>query len=764
MKNLLLFILILASNFSWACGYYPYGEDTRISLFHPEIFGYTTYANFYFSTSSFASSGDITPKENDEANLKLWFAYCHRKVDIASIDIAVYQLKESDINEQSQNGMIAYLYRQKDIEALNYLRFAKNCEFFNSWQEDPWERESFQSTPKRTELINKAIVLAKKTKNNELKRRYNFLAIRLAWYNHQYDIVQSLFADEFERSNTKDVLYYWSLYFSSINETNSAKNNFQLAQVFSHAVDKRFVCHQNFNPEYSLDETLTYAKTNTEKANVYLFYGIEKPDRALPFLQHIYALNPSSDGLSFLLLREINKIEDFVFTPYYTLFSPAISNDNEDYESSTLQILHRAEQDRQYAKELLQLVYAVDLKKVDNPFFWQCAKAYLQFITRDFNGCLTLVDQLEKSTKDNAIINQLQIIKALAVTANQQKGVATIPKEIQTTLINNLKNGQFVFAIAKELEYLGNTTDAALLYAKLDNSWNENTPVFWKSLKNMLHTYSDYFMDYFNYVDAVYTPEQTQALIDAIQKNQNKTDAFSTFKYESIKNTIPRLIDLLGTKYVRQNKLKQALTVFAQLDNDYWTMNYSAWGNEENIFDQNPFYRLRYTPEFIAQKERFRLNKYSITQQLIHYLNKAENKNEKDRDYYYFLVANAYYNMGFEGNIAAMRRLNGWSRSELSIIEDEQEFRQTNLAKQYYLLAKQYAQTDKFKALCLRMVLRCERNSLIYSFSDEQQSGDYETSLLNSQYYKELNEKHHLCFDDLMSNCNRFENYFEARR
>ena len=456
MKNFLLFILIFASKFSYACGYYPYGEDTRISLFNPAIFGYRTYSNFYYSADLFSSNGDYTPKEFVLPNTKLWFDYCRGNVDIPSIDIAVYQLRETDIDEHSQNDMIQYLYRQKDSDAINYLRFAKNCEFFNSWQEDPWERNTNFAMPKRTELMNRAIEFADKVKNKELKKRYTFLAIRLAWYNHHFDKIQSLFTSVFEKTRNKDILYYWSLYFKSFTETDRAQANFELAQVFANAVDKRFVCHQHYNSKASVDQTLRFTQTNSEKANVYLLYGIEKPDKTLLHLQKIYALNPASDGLSFLLLREINKIEDYVLTPYCTLFQPSLSYDywGDKGNTSTLQALKRSERDRLYAKEVLQFVNSVNMCKVENPFFWQCCKAYLQFITRDFNACLKLVNQLEKSTSDKTLLNQLQIIKALALTASQANGSAIIQAEIQPTIIANQKNRQFIFAIGKELEYL----------------------------------------------------------------------------------------------------------------------------------------------------------------------------------------------------------------------------------------------------------------------------------------------------------------------
>jgi len=768
MKNFLVFILILANNYLFSCGFYPFGEETRISLFNPTLFGYNTYSNFNYSSNLFSSNGEYNPKEFVESNTKLWFVYCRGKVDFSSIDIAVYQLKEDNINEHSQNKMIQYLHKQKDNDALNYLRFAKNCEFLNSWQEDPWERNTYFAMPKRTELMNKAIEFANKVKNKELKRRYTFLAIRLAWYNHHFDKVQSLFASVFEKKSNKDILYYWSLYFKSISEVGRANTNFELAQVFANAVDKRFVCHQHFNSKITVEQTLSFTHTNKEIANVYILYGIEKPDKSLQYLKKIYALNPTSDGLSFLLLREINKIEDYVLTPYYTLFQPTLTYDywGDKGNTSTRQTLNRSEHDRLYAKEVLQFINSVNLGIVENPLLWQSCKAYLQFITRDYNACLTLVNQLEKSTTDKTILNQLQIIKAIALTANQANGSSKIPAEIQSTIIGNQKNGQFIFAIGKELENLGNTTDAALLYAKLDNSWHENSPVFWKNIKNKKHTYSDYFVDYFDYADAVYTPEQIQYLIDDIQKNKNNKDSFSKFKYEAVKDEITRLYDLLGTKYIRQNKLENASATFKKIDNRYWSRTYTAWGNDYQIFKQNPFYHLKYTPQFISPKDTIRLNKFTITKQLIAYLHKAENKNEKDRDYYYFLVANAYYNMGQEGNISMMRRINGWSSYNLSIIEDEAEFRQSNLAKKYFLLAKQHAKTDKFKALCLRMVIRCEKNKILFNYYEDENyhNKDYDSILATNKYYRELQLKYTDYFNDLVSNCDNFEAFFQARR
>lgn len=771
MKNFLLFILISASKILVACGYYPYGEDTRISLFNPKGFGFYQYADFYYSSNTFEHNNEIAPETYIEPNTKLWFDYCKGKVEISFVKEAIYKLSEAEIDAKSANGMIQYLYQQKDNDAINYLRFAKKCEYFNSWQDDPWEKESFSSLPKRKELMDNAIELSKKVRNQHLKKRYAFLAIRLAWYNQHFKQIKTIFASSFEKTTNKDILYYWSLYFKSFTEDDPGLANYELAQVFAHAIDKRFVCHQHYKKDISIDKVLQHAKTNEEKANVYILTAIEKPDKALLYLTKIYELNPGSDGLSFLLLREISKIEDYVLTPYYTMFEPFLFSWNmEEKEASVHQILNRSENDRIYAKEVLKFINSVDLNKVQNTFLWQSSKAYLQFITRDYESCLALINKLKKIAPTKELNEQLQIIQALALTANQTNGKAIIPTEIQEILISNKNNEQLIFAVGKELENLGNTSDAAILYSRLtkiyyeENSDFNSKQVYWKTTKNKGRYYSDFYTDYFDYIDVVYTPDQTELLIENIKKNQNQKDSFSVFKYEILNEQIPRLYDLLGTKYIRQNKLKNALLAFEKAGQQYWSRAYTSWEESENIFNESPFYNLKYTPTFIEAKDKIRLNKYTVTKQLINYLEKAENKNEKDRDYYYFLIANAYYNMGRLGNVYMMRRMGYWSAYSTSEIEDELEFRQSNLAKQYYLLAKQYSKTDQFRALCLRMVVRCEKNKIEYKHIGNWGEDNYNTELEANIYYLQLKSEYPKYFDDLVSNCDNFGEYFEKRR
>jgi hypothetical protein len=749
MKNWLVFILILVSKSLFACGYYyPFGEDLRFCFFKPENFNFDGYTTFHYSSNSF-NPFETYSDDYVHPNNQLWFEYCSKKVSILEIENAIDVIPNSEINVNSKNKMIHYLFDIKDFDAINYLKFAKSCETFNSYYNDPWERSEYMVVPKRTALINQAVLMSKKVKNEYLKLRYTFLGIRMAFYNQDKIQVKKMYDAVFKDLKTKNVLYYWSLSFVLFSEIDKPLANFYTAQVFGNSPDKRWAVHSYFDRLIPLNSVLKFAKTSKEKANVYLMHAI-KTDRSLEDIRGVYNNDPKSEGLNFLMLREINKIEDWVHTPYYTLNSPSIDFNYDWKDKDGKSILGRVENDRKYAEKVLNFINTIDLKKNENPILWKASKVQLLFITKKYDLCLNTINQIERNlNKLDAVFKELQLIKALCLTANQKNGNAIILDLVKPIIIENSSNSQFIFAVGRELEYKQNTSDAALLYSKI----TESGSVYWKPFKNKFLTFENVYSDYFEYINVYYTPKQIENLIIAIEKNKNSKNEFLKWKYEILAKEKPRMYDLLGTKYIRQNKLEMALANFKK-------------GDDENKMS-NPFYDLEYIPSFVQKKDSITLTKSGITAQLITYLNKANNVKEKNRDYYYFLAANCYYNMSQYGNTSGMRRYN-WT-SEFNIVtnlEDNEEYNQCNLAKKYYLLSKKNAKTDKFKALCLRMASRCEKNKIIYEMviSNAEAPEDYDKYLHDkNKYYKKLESQFPDAFYEL-SNCENFNDYFKSRR
>jgi aspartyl/asparaginyl beta-hydroxylase (cupin superfamily) len=149
-----------------------------------------------------------------------------------------------------------------------------------------------------------------------------------------------------------------------------------------------------------------------------------------------------------------------------------------------------------------------------------------------------------------------------------------------------------------------------------------------------------YFYEYFDYLDFVYSANELQIVINKL--NTTIDDNFRKTIYSQLLKDKNYLIDLLGTKYIRENRLTLAEKTFKSLEKKYWDENYNSWERDKYeeyyAFDKNPFYDLKHTESFIPHKDKFIVTKLSVTQHLIKYLKIANNPKNIYRDYYYFLM------------------------------------------------------------------------------------------------------------------------------
>ena len=748
MQKFLIFTILLLSSFSktLACGYSPYGEDVRYCLFHPSLFHYSIYNPFNYNASSWGF--EYNPNsEFIESNILDWHNYTNKKVSIYAIQEFNNILKASDIQSNSNNEFIKYLFANKKYEAIAYLKMAKECEIVNSLNvEDPWERNQIDITASRKSFLNKLVRMAKEQKNEYFKRKYVFLAIRLAYYSGEFELIESMFNATFD-SKQKDYLYYWSLFFNSF-----AKNDksfmMDAANLMAYCPEKVYASYYFHNQNFKIEEALPFAKSKEEIANLYAYASVQRLDRNLDYLKIIYKNQPNSKILSFLLLREINKIEDWIYTPYYTNYNPSTDFWGDNTTTQTLR--KRSERDRLYAKEVLSFLKSIDINKTENPKLWKAAKIQLEFMSRDFLTCLQSINSFEKQIEnDDALVDQIQMIKALAITANQSHGKAILKPEIQSIIAKNKNNSRFIFALGRELEFKGNIPDGIALMATLDKMSND---VEWQGNRSIKSGNLREFYTYFDYLDFVYSANDLKKIVTRL-KLPFKSD-FENEIYTVLLQDKQRILDLLGTKYVREDKLENALVIFKSIDSKYWDENYNFWerGNygEYYTFDENPFYTFKKTKEFIAPRERFVVNKLTVTEHLIKFIKIANHPKTKNRDYYYFIIANCYHNMSQFGHSWMLRRYQSYSyygygdseyKNESYI--DEYEYRTNQKAVYYYDLAFKHAKTDKFKALCLRMMDFAEHQTFSSSKRVDQTYPQYSSEL---------------------SGCENLENFFKARR
>lgn len=757
MKRFLVFTVLLVSSIkSLACGYSPYGEDIRYCLFKPEYFNYSHYRTFYYNANLWGFDYDQNTnkyKINIDANILDWYNYTNKKVSIDAIEDFNNNVRLTDIHSKSPNEFIHYLYQNKKTAAIAYLKTAKNCEAINTeFVDDTWERNEAANANSRVLLLHKLVQITEKEKNIYFKRKYAFLTIRLAYYAGKKEVIQTVFDTNFN-AGPKDYLYYWSLFFNAF--TKSATNSMiDVANLMANSPEKVYASYYYFHEGFQISEGLQQAKNKEEIANVYAYASIQKVDKNLEYLEEIYKNNPKSEILGFLLLREINKIEDWVYTPYYTNYLPSTVyypwTENGD-KITTETLRNRSENDRLYALEVLDFIQSIDSKKTQNPVLWESATINLKFITRKYDDCLQQIASFEKLYKGEKVWEEIEKIKVLCITANQEIGKAVIKPEIQNTILKFKNDERFIFALGRELEFKGNLTDGIALISLLENNYSYSADdVEWQGNRLQTSGNLEVFYTYFDYLDYVYSATDLQAIIDKMNSGFNID--FEKAIYSKLLKDKDNLKDLLGTKYIRENNLDKAVATFKSLDKNYWEANYNAWerGNygDDYTFDENPFYDFKYTVGFIEHKEKFIVTKLSVTEHLINYINLAYNPKTKDRDYYYFLLANCYYNMSDFGNSWMMRRYSSSSPDygqeyERESYIDEIEYRNKIKAVAYYTLAYQNAKTGKFKALCLRMM-------------DFVQKNEYSASKRIATQFPE--------FSSDLSGCENLKNYFNSRR
>ncbi len=791
MKRFILFTISLLSSAclqTHACGsYYPYGEDVRFNLLNPKcfnlnnytLFNYTSLLYYYDTYGGVSDENANGTQSGKQANILLWQQRCGNKPTLQDIYETVYNDPLIIADKKDANSFIRYLSVNKDFEAIEYLNFAKSCEFYNISYDDPWERHETVKIPERNELIERAQSAINRLKDEDLKSRYAFLAIRLAYYDGNKDVIRKLYKAIFEKSHRKDIIYYWSTYFYCLSIENSPYRNYLFAQVFASAPDKRFMTCQYTDRKIPIAEVLQQTANPLEQSAIYLLYGVRNPAQGLPALQQIYENNPAFDGLDFLLLREVNKLEDWICSPYYTELGPSMYKDSHttgwwearEQEYNPDIMLQRSVEDRQYAREVLDFISKADFRKVQNPALWQTAKAYLLFMVGDYDAVLHETRSPWLNTLSPDALAFREKLEALTHTSRQQSGNAIILDPVKTALMKYDDDSRFIFAIGRELEFRNNTTDAALLYSKKSKTSEEYpdwdfSGVYWRTKQRHCTLYADYYTSYFFYMDAEYTPEQVEALLSDIQNNDTKQDAFSHWKYERITSATDRLYDLLGTKYMRQDNLNQALQAFQSVNDTLWNSDRYYY---KDYLDANPFYTDFYTEHQHTDADTITYNKRELTEKIIDLLQQAANPRNKDRDYCYFLIGNAYFNMTQYGNSWMMKRYYWTVSATPAGLEDDDDYFGCLHAKNYYLKAQKAAGKNKrFAALCLRMAARCESYHLFHNVNPAPHywSDDYDKVQQRlfdeNKYYQQIAREYPAYYDDLVSNCESFATYLKT--
>ncbi|NJO01762.1 MAG: hypothetical protein HC880_08795 [Bacteroidia bacterium] len=352
-------------------------------------FDYEAYPAYsFFAPLSFSDWINLDHPNDDtqQDNIKAWQEYFANQVPEADIAYLVYEAPAEDLLAARQgktpaslsgNAVVAYCQQRAKSQILDYLYYAKRCEP-HALYDDVWN-----NTPRDLEHMQQLIIEGQQTYHNPsldsfLKLRYAYQTIRMAHYAKQYrravELYDQLAAPLFDQST--DIIRYWALAHRAgalqwLGQR--AEAAYLFSRVFEECPSKQISSFLSFEikTDSEWQQCLALCQNDEEKINLYFMRALGQHNRVAEEMRNIYALNPQSEKLDFLLVREINKLENSLL--------------DADLKQNLLFInSYQAFPEQEAIKQLMEVkgVISEFLKdqKLARPDLWQLADGYLEYV------------------------------------------------------------------------------------------------------------------------------------------------------------------------------------------------------------------------------------------------------------------------------------------------------------------------------------------------------------------------------------------------
>lgn len=693
----------------------PY--DYYTSFFHqnlPEANGYKPFYytgyNFLYDPAEPVSPSDILAGE--------WAAYCGAAVKIADAKKLVNKFASKDLNNLyqhleknqplkipdpvKQNSMTAYFMQSKDLEALGYILYAKQVEPFVVGGEGDWytpERDSV----KMAKLIKNGQQLYNVAKKDIFKLKYAYQFLRLAHYSGRYSDVINWYDEYAAKTTTNSVLQSLSLalkagaLFRSGQQKEAA---YLFSKAFAAGKAKRVSNYLGFkwavDAKADKNEYLALCKNDNEKAAMLALFTMGSTGNDLSNLKEIFKLNPASEELEVLTVREINKLEEKYFTPelqkakggkaFYFMWTDgsadSIITDAGIEVKALATFLHTAAQSKQ----------------VKNAGLLETAAGYAAYMMRDYTAAKKYLAVAEKmpltqKVKDQWALTNLLVtinekdkidaafeeqllpsLQSLETSVKAEKAVTLNYWQVQQwrSIYRNLMSE----ILAKRYHEQGNLAKETLCIGAADKIMNGSANGIAFLRNNLMST----------------EVEKLYALLD--DKQPNKFESY-LFTHNSV--TKKEVIDFAGTSYLREYQYSKAIEWFKK----------SA---DKGGINKNPFADLLYDQEEqLAAEKKFSITKLAFAQEMMKLEQQA--KLPAGAVAANYKMALGMYNITYYGHTWELVQYYRSGTDGYYIPDNatgfQKEYYGAYKAHDYFEKAMKASSDKNFKARCLFMMAKC---------------------------------------------------------
>ena len=693
-------------------------DDTDTSVFSPEVMGKTRFQPFFLTDGIYYPYVDEKNIYDEEhANVLDWSRHFKDEVDTVSVRQLVYNEILSNfatLNDASGKGGagIAWMVKHNDVEAFNYLKFAKDCEQFVGQASTPDEYWDYNYKPvkdstDKVSLLDEAIRAIAKSKTDFVKLRYGYQIVRMACYTRNYRDCIDYYDKYVEPIKTSSPIKYWALCLKarSLYKLGAKEySKYCYAIVFDRCNSRRMLAKQGFfwaQQYYTTDKdaekytdkasALDYCKDRLEKIPVYALSSMLDIYNHAEFLDSIYSIDPKSEMLDWLLVRGVNQYDRDIATqdgPGYGYVFNYQTTYYSDNEANAQMTNHRNEFVEFVAK-------CANANNTRRPDLWNLSAAFLYSSNQNYTDASRAFIAKVNNPSDSLITGEKFIVELLInvnalipaqLTEAKEKELAEDFKRVSklpATLRLKQVRSNLLLALADKYSKKGDKLKATLCTAA------SNHPITLTDRPRELP------------LDAM--------IAFAERKDKTPFEQLISAAYATDLNT---LYNLKGTILLGQHQYKEAVAAFGKSNlkdesraNPFMIHIWDCHDCDFHIADST------------RQKgARITLTKFELANRMLDLETKTKTAKGEDLAQTYFLLANATYNLSSFGNSWMLTEYpffaEMWNRGQSQsdpLQKYYDAFFDCSKAKDLYLKAKAATRNKEFSAQCCFMIAKCDQ-------------------------------------------------------
>jgi len=704
----------------------PY--DYYKSFFHNNLPDAKGYRPFYYTGYNFLYD-DNEPVSVSTLLSEEWAGYCGDPVKPKDALLLVNRFSAKDLSnlyyhiEKNQplkipdsvgrNEMTKYFIRQKDLEAMGYLLYAKQVEPQVTWGNDNWDPPARDSM-KMAKLIRNGQQLYAAAKKDLFRIKYAYQVLRLAHYSGRYEEVIRLYDEwKVESNNSSPLLSPLCLALKAgalFRTGQRVESAYLFSKAFSAGTAKGISNYLGFTWSIKRDGPreiyLERCRNDKERAGMLGLFALNSTGDERETIQQIYSLYPASDILEVLAVREIGKLEEKYLTPRFQKQAGGFSFNNvymPEYSDSTISA-SGAE-----IKQLAALLHKIAREgKNPNAGLFETAAAYAAYMIQDYKTAREYLDAGTKMNLGGKALDQMMLTRLL-VTISEQNNIngnfeeQILPsvqwlekkaKEEKPTTAGYWEINQWAdFYRNLMTEVLAKRYHAAqdlqkevlcMGAAEKMNSWG------------LFSSAATFMRDRFGSADV----EKLYALM-----TRNGNNAFEKYLLANNTLTINDVTDFAGTAYLREHQYDKAIEWFGKVKD-----------KKKITITTNPFIDLLYDQESeLPADAKFSITKMAFSQEMKKLLEQAQSDKANTAKHLY-KYALGLYNMTYYGHAWKLVEYYRSGSDGYAIPKDatpfKKEYYSAEMARQYFEKAMNAATDKNFKARCLFMMAKCSQKQL----------------------------------------------------